>query len=145
MTAQSNNKNIEEWVELLIKENPFLINKIEAISLLKEVSPKELLTEVVKFLSLVSVFNVTLTPSLLVDLGWHEFILFTKAYEKFCLDKFDRFIHHTPDDNKVRSHSNYFKTINHYINHFGEPPASIWGDVSKTEWEESQCGSCSSS
>lgn len=35
-------------------------------------------------------------PSKVVDVAWHEFILFTKEYENFCEDAFGRFIHHTP-------------------------------------------------
>ncbi len=144
MKTQKNIEEVEKWTNVLLKENPVLLKKLDAIPLSEELDSEELLVEVVKFLSLVSVFNVTLTPSLLVDLAWHEFILFTKTYEKFCTQKFDRFIHHSPDDDTVKNHSNYFKTINHYINHFGEPPTSIWGDISEKEWEDSQCGSCSS-
>lgn len=35
-------------------------------------------------------------PSKIVDLAWHEFILFTKAYQSFCKQAFGRFLHHTP-------------------------------------------------
>jgi hypothetical protein len=35
-------------------------------------------------------------PSQVVDDLWHEFILYTRAYEKFCEDAFGRFFHHTP-------------------------------------------------
>lgn len=35
-------------------------------------------------------------PSQAVDVVWHEFILFTKAYQKFCRQAFGRFLHHTP-------------------------------------------------
>ena len=35
-------------------------------------------------------------PSQAVDDLWHEFILFTRNYEQFCKNAFDRFLHHTP-------------------------------------------------
>jgi hypothetical protein len=35
-------------------------------------------------------------PSLVVDTAWHEFILFTRLYAKFCNKAAEDFIHHTP-------------------------------------------------
>lgn len=35
-------------------------------------------------------------PSQVVDVAWHEFILFTKQYEHFCSKALGRFLHHTP-------------------------------------------------
>jgi hypothetical protein len=35
-------------------------------------------------------------PSQAVDDAWHEFILFTRQYDKFCHHAFGRFLHHTP-------------------------------------------------
>ncbi|MCD8524058.1 MAG: hypothetical protein LRY66_11760 [Saccharospirillaceae bacterium] len=35
-------------------------------------------------------------PSQVVDLAWHEFILFTRKYQEFCRSAFGRFLHHTP-------------------------------------------------
>jgi hypothetical protein len=35
-------------------------------------------------------------PSQAVDELWHEFILYTKAYDAFCEKAFGRFLHHTP-------------------------------------------------
>lgn len=35
-------------------------------------------------------------PSKAVDAAWHEFILFTRAYEVFCRKNLGRFLHHTP-------------------------------------------------
>lgn len=37
-------------------------------------------------------------PSEIVDVLWHEFILFTRAYEQFCQQAFGRFLHHTPTE-----------------------------------------------
>jgi len=35
-------------------------------------------------------------PSQVADDLWHEFILYTKNYERFCQQAFGRFLHHTP-------------------------------------------------
>jgi hypothetical protein len=35
-------------------------------------------------------------PSQVVDVAWHEFILFTRKYESFCQKALGRFLHHTP-------------------------------------------------
>jgi hypothetical protein len=35
-------------------------------------------------------------PSQAADELWHEFILYTRAYESFCRQAFGRFLHHTP-------------------------------------------------
>lgn len=35
-------------------------------------------------------------PSQAVDDAWHEFILFTRQYDKYCRLAFGRFLHHTP-------------------------------------------------
>lgn len=35
-------------------------------------------------------------PSQAVDDAWHEFILFTRDYQRFCARAFGRFLHHTP-------------------------------------------------
>lgn len=35
-------------------------------------------------------------PSQVVDVAWHEFILFTRDYQYFCHKGLGRFLHHTP-------------------------------------------------
>lgn len=35
-------------------------------------------------------------PSQVVNVAWHEFILFTKAYQTFCKKSFGKFFHHHP-------------------------------------------------
>jgi hypothetical protein len=37
-------------------------------------------------------------PSQVVDVAWHEFILFTRNYREFCRKSFGRFLHHTPSE-----------------------------------------------
>ena len=40
--------------------------------------------------------NYVAMPSQAADDLWHEFILYTKAYESFCHQAFGSFLHHTP-------------------------------------------------
>lgn len=40
--------------------------------------------------------KVVAMPSQVVDAAWHEFILFTREYKKFCSKTLGRFLHHTP-------------------------------------------------
>jgi hypothetical protein len=40
--------------------------------------------------------RVVSMPSQVVDVAWHEFILFTRDYKGFCKHAFGRFLHHTP-------------------------------------------------
>ncbi|EGU55720.1 hypothetical protein VINI7043_17909 [Vibrio nigripulchritudo ATCC 27043] len=37
-------------------------------------------------------------PSQVVDVAWHEFILSTKAYQRFCQNALGQFLHHTPTE-----------------------------------------------
>jgi hypothetical protein len=37
-------------------------------------------------------------PSQVVDVAWHQFILFTKNYEIFCKKGIGKFLHHTPTE-----------------------------------------------
>lgn len=38
------------------------------------------------------------SPSPLVDIGWHTFILYTRPYAAFCQEIAGHFIHHNPSD-----------------------------------------------
>lgn len=40
--------------------------------------------------------NATSMPSKIVDLAWHEFLLYTKSYANFCKYGVGHFVHHTP-------------------------------------------------
>lgn len=41
-------------------------------------------------------------PLLIIDEMWHNFILHTKHYYKFCLQNFKRIIHHDPTPPKIK-------------------------------------------
>ncbi|WP_325893132.1 glycine-rich domain-containing protein [Grimontia sp. NTOU-MAR1] len=45
--------------------------------------------------------RIVAMPSQVVDVAWHEFILFTREYQSFCDKAFNRFLHHTPTEAMV--------------------------------------------
>ena len=58
-----------------------------------------ILNQAVGFLGLIARNpGVGFSPSPLVDIGWHNFILYTREYAQFCDTTAGRFIHHTPFD-----------------------------------------------
>ncbi|MFC3153460.1 glycine-rich domain-containing protein [Litoribrevibacter euphylliae] len=42
--------------------------------------------------------RVVSMPSQVVDVAWHEFILFTRDYQQYCKKALGRFLHHTPTE-----------------------------------------------
>jgi hypothetical protein len=36
------------------------------------------------------------SPSAAIDNGWHEFLMFTEDYQRFCTTHFGEFLHHRP-------------------------------------------------
>lgn len=58
-----------------------------------------ILNQTVGFLELIAHNpGVGFSPSRLVDIGWHNFILYTREYAQFCHRIAGRFIHHAPFD-----------------------------------------------
>lgn len=58
-----------------------------------------ILNQAVGFLELIAHNpGVGFSPSRLVDIGWHNFILYTREYAQFCQGIAGRFIHHAPFD-----------------------------------------------
>lgn len=135
---------LELMSSTLLKDFPPLESKLQKISSTYSLSEKTWLTEVIKFLYLIAYHNISLSPSLPVDLAWHEFILCTRLYTKFCEKNFGRYIHHTPGGDQKENQSKYKKTIQLYLIHFKEPAKEAWGDLAHQEWLESQCGTCKS-
>ncbi|MFY0675119.1 MAG: hypothetical protein JXQ87_17120 [Bacteroidia bacterium] len=135
--------NTQILAKALLEENPVLISKIVKSCGINEQNVTNLFEETLKFLWLVGKLNQKLTPSLVVDNAWHEFILFTRLYHKFCDEHFGRYVHHSPGGNEQENHRNYHRTIQLYILHFDKPPEVYWGQLASEKWQDSQCGSCS--
>jgi len=82
------------------------------------------------FMGVISDFSVT--PSKVIDQVWHEHLLFSSGYRKFCKEIIRYDFDHNPELVSVGSQteafqSQYFHTIELYKKEFGiEPPPEIW-------------------
>lgn len=85
-----------------------------------------------KFVYMGVISDVSVTPSKIIDQVWHEHLLFSSGYRKFCKEIIQYDFDHNPELVSVDSQteafqSQYFHTIELYRKEFGhEPPAEIW-------------------
>ncbi len=98
-----------------------------------------------KFVYLGVISDFSITPSKIIDQVWHEHLLFSAGYRKFCKDVIEYDFDHNPELIPFNSqtetfHSQYFHTIELYKTEFGiAPPAEIWeetkfkGNIKKKE------------
>lgn len=134
--------NITSIVEKILKDLPALNDKLKKALNDENLNCKEALIEGIKFLTLAGSTPASLTPSQPVDLVWHELILFTKYYAEFCEENFGRFLHHLPDDNKIKNGRQFKKTLGLYSLYFGEAPIEYWGESISNKDANLLCGSC---
>lgn len=125
----------------LLAEYPVLAQKIaKAIDLPQDEAPA-MLTEVLRFLDLIVWSGKTLTPPHILDLAWHEFILFTRGYDHFCRQQYDRFVHHQPGGSREENGRQLRNTLSLYQVCFGAPNPRYWGEHGI--WSEAaDCGPC---
>lgn len=126
----------------LLERHGILASKIAANCKLPPRLVAAALTEVVRFLDLCGCSQETLTPSLLVDNVWHEFILCTKAYEEYCARNFGRLIHHDPGGSGQDNRQQFARTLDLYQVHFGTPDPRFWGREASPNSPAPGCGSC---
>lgn len=132
-TLESLNKEVFENTKSLNK-------KIKsALKLTNDEDCKKVMLEVLKFLFLISKSNKILTPSIHVDNAWHEFILHTRSYEKFCQKNFAKFIHHTPGGDEKENQQRFKQTLALYTLNYGKPVQPWWPE---TPFNMDTCGSC---
>ena len=65
------------------------------------------------------------TPSARVDEFWHEFVLDTQRYARFCHEVYGAFADHIPGDG-ADMRASYEAMIDAYRAEFGEPDPSVW-------------------
>ena len=77
-----------------------LVNRIEQDEEMPRELAERILDQALGYLKLASIVpDGHFSPSPLVDIGWHTFILYTREYDKFCRELTGgRFIHHEPTD-----------------------------------------------
>lgn len=88
-----------------------------------------------KFVYMGVVSDFSVTPSKVIDQVWHEHLLFSAGYRKFCKEIIQYDFDHNPELIYVSSQteafqSQYFHTIEFYKREFGlEPPSEIWDET----------------
>ena len=99
------------------------------------------LQEVLRFMFLVFLADDILTPSQRVDLAWHEFILTTRPYHKFCEKHFGQYIHHSPGGTDEENRTQFQRTLQLYREHFDAPDDYFWGH-NCLDLSDTACGAC---
>lgn len=85
-----------------------------------------------KFVYLGIVSDFIVTPSKIIDVVWHEHLLFSKGYREFCTDviqyEFDHYPELIPFDEQTGIFkAQYLDTLKLYTKEFGfEPPDDVW-------------------
>ena len=104
-----------------------------------------LLTEVIRFVNLAAHSSAelgqALTPSVMVDDGWHELILCTREYSQLCQTQFGRFVHHDPGGEEALNRSRFRDTLGLYALWFGTPDPRWWGPGAQSI-VTADCGAC---
>lgn len=77
--------------------------------------------------------RVPVSPSLALDDGWHNFVLFTKEYARFCEGYVGEFIHHVPDMGKPDP--------NRYVIS-RQVAESLLGSLNPEIWPEASSANC---
>ncbi len=103
------------------------------------------LSEYKKFIYLGIISDFQVTPSKMIDIVWHEHLLFSKAYRDFCNEVIHQPFDHHPEllpieDQTGRFSAQYLDTIELYKKEFDlDPPPEIWGDT-KFDKEQKEKG-----
>lgn len=90
------------------------------------------LGEYKKFIYLGITSDFQVTPSKVIDIVWHEHLLFTKGYRQFCADVIEYEFDHYPElvpmiEQTGQFSAQYLETLEWYKAEFKtDPPADIW-------------------
>ena len=125
----------------ILADNPVMNDKIIKATNISAEQVPEILKETLRFMHLTTVAGERLTPSHIVDLAWHEFILFTRYYSEFCKKHLGKYIHHNPGGDESLNRQCFKKTHYWYQKTFHEAPAQqYWGRVIAEVADEADCG-----
>jgi len=82
-----------------------------------------------KFMYLAATSKFMVSPSEIIDVVWHQHLIFTKSYQDFC-KILGKQIQHIPSTHNREDYEKFFKakerTINFYEKEFGLQPKNIW-------------------
>ena len=125
-----------QLADAVLAENPVMWPRIARAALVAHEDVPQLLAEVIKYLKLIEFTGQRLTPSVAVDMAWHEFILFTRSYHQFCETHFGRYIHHHPGGEQAENQRQFIRTLRAYALFLGEPPHQFWGHEATEVWKQ---------
>jgi hypothetical protein len=77
-------------------KHPHLVARLQRKCSMSHEEAEQLFLDTKQFMYLCAKYPGGLAPTKVIDEGWHNFILFTRDYRRFCLDFLGRFIHHEP-------------------------------------------------
>jgi len=87
------------------------------------------ISEYKKFMYLAAISDQMVAPSPVIDIVWHEHIIFTQSYADFCM-MIGKNIQHIPSVNSTRQTQSLIQsrkyTESFYTEHFGDLPSDIW-------------------
>lgn len=126
--------NVNLQAAITFEAPPLLIRRFCLEHQVTECDAKEVFQETKKFLVLCANDRTSAySPSKKVDEMWHQFILHSRDYFRFC-DLVGGYIHHQPSQS--RQHQGYTKTLEELRTIFGEINADYWGE------KVADCSSC---
>ena len=94
--------------EILTYKNPYAINRFVAIHPISREKAEVIFEDVLRFMWLTETMaiyrkedpevpDISISESMyIIDEMWHEFILLTEMYMKFCEEYFEKYVHHPP-------------------------------------------------
>ncbi|WP_177763866.1 glycine-rich domain-containing protein [Flavobacterium sp. I3-2] len=90
---------------------------------------KKAILEYKKFMYLAATSNVMVSPSEIVDVVWHQHLIFTKSYQKFCTI-LGKQIQHIPSTHNKEDYAKFKQAKEQtkilYEQNFGNQPEEIW-------------------
>ncbi len=94
-----------------------------------EATADRIVVEALKFMDAAARFStVRLTPSNVVDEGWHALILHTNLYQRLC-ERLGRFVHHWPERPDAGRHDEH--ALAHTVTVIGQTGHTVDGELWK--------------
>lgn len=97
---------------------------------------ERIMTEALAFVDVMGRTGEGMSPSAVVDPGWHTFMLHTEEYAEFCQTRYGRFIHHAPKS-RYRDRATMADVVARMRAHGYKVDESLWG--TKADCNEPTC------
>ncbi|WKE70926.1 MULTISPECIES: glycine-rich domain-containing protein [unclassified Streptomyces] len=87
---------------------------------------ERIMSEALAFVEVMGRTGEGMSPSRVVDPGWHTFMLHTEEYAGFCRTRFGRFVHHAPKS-RYRDRATMADVVARIRAHGFSVDESLWG------------------